>query len=114
MMRKLIKPVIAISMIICSSSTLFGQQRDTSNQDKWMEIPKRKSTYHVIQSNGYTFNSDQLSRIPARNINKIAGTVPGVEYREGEAPIIRGAKGGTAYFIDGVRVHGTLPNIAFW
>lgn len=113
-MRNCIKPLLAIGIMICSGYSLLAQQKDTTYQDQWMEIPKRKSTYHVIQSNGYTFNSDQLSRIPARNINKIAGTVPGVEYRVGEAPIIRGAKGGTAYFIDGVRVHGTLPNISFW
>jgi hypothetical protein len=113
-MSKLLKLIISISFVMCFRPDVFGQIRDTSHQEQWMEIPKRKSTYHVIQNNGYTFNADQLSKIPARNINKIAGTVPGVEYRVGEAPIIRGAKGGTAYFIDGVRVHGTLPNISFW
>jgi hypothetical protein len=49
-------------------------------------------------------------KMPNRNINKIAATVAGVDSRNGETPIIRGAVGGTAYFIDGVRVYN-VPSI---
>lgn len=52
-----------------------------------------------------TINRQQLMSLPQRNINSIAGTVAGVDSRNGQIPNIRGARqDGTAYYIDGVRV----------
>ncbi len=46
-----------------------------------------------------------LSKAPNQNINVIAAYARGVDSRNGETPIIRGARPeGTAYYIDGVRI----------
>lgn len=51
-----------------------------------------------------TIEYRQLESLPQRNINAIAGTVPGVDSRNGQIPNIRGAQqSGTAYYIDGIR-----------
>ena len=61
---------------------------------------------------GQTLNSAELSRLPFHNINSIANTVTGVNSYGGGIPNIKGAPAsGTAYFVDGVRVYGALPNL---
>ena len=61
---------------------------------------------------GQNFNTSDLSRLPFRNINSIANTVAGVQSYGGGIPNIKGAPAsGTAYFVDGVRVYGALPNM---
>lgn len=55
----------------------------------------------------YTRNSgwNTLITAPNQNINIIAAYARGVDSRNGETPIIRGARPeGTAYYIDGVRI----------
>lgn len=52
-----------------------------------------------------TFSRQQLMNLPQRNVNSIAGTVAGVDSRNGEIPNIRGARqDGTAYYVDGIRI----------
>ena len=64
-----------------------------------------------IENTRKTMNSDELSRLPVRDINAIANTVTGVQSYGGGTPNIKGAPAsGTAYFVDGVRVHGAIPN----
>jgi hypothetical protein len=92
------------------AQTKMIQQYPDSNV-VWNVSSSKHTNRHVTQFSGYTFNEEQLMRMPVRNINRIASTVAGVESRAGETPIIRGAVGGTAYFIDGVRVYGALPNV---
>lgn len=77
----------------------------------WNVSSPKHTNRLVTQFSGYTYNAKQLMNMPVRNINRIASTVAGVESRAGETPIIRGSVGGTAYFIDGVRVYGALPNV---
>lgn len=53
---------------------------------------------------GRVFDFRELSALPVRNINKIAGLTLGVDAHFSGGLVIRGAKDGTAYFVDGVRV----------
>ena len=60
---------------------------------------------------GQTFNRNVLINLPYRNVNSIANMVAGVNSYGGAIPNIKGAPAsGTAYFVDGVRVYGALPN----
>ena len=72
-----------------------------------------KSTQPIFTDNfGQTFNSIDLSHMPFRNINSVANTVAGVNSYGGGVPNIKGAPtSGTAYFIDGVRIRGAIPNL---
>ncbi len=75
------------------------------------DVYKYNKMSEVIQTSGKSYNGKQLQQMAARDINQIANTVPGVQYRAGEQVIIRGASSGTAYFVDGIRVYGALPII---
>lgn len=94
---------------LSAQSKMIQQYPDSSVV--WHVNSTKHTHRHVTQFSGYTYNADQLMRMPVRNINRIASTVAGVDSRAGEPPIIRGAVGGTAYFIDGVRVYGALPSM---
>ena len=71
-----------------------------------------KQMIRVFGTVGSVFESNQLASMPLRNVNKIAELSLGVDCMAGGAPIIRGAEGGTAYFIDGVRVRSGALGIA--
>lgn len=54
----------------------------------------------------YTFDQKKLMSLPQRNVNAVAGTISGVDSRNGQTPNIKGARQeGTAYYVDGVRVY---------
>ena len=53
---------------------------------------------------GSTYTSSDLKNLPTRNVNKIASLTLGVQSNFSAAPIIGGAVGGTAYFVDGIRI----------
>jgi outer membrane receptor for ferrienterochelin and colicin len=73
-------------------------------------IVYKNTTPPVQQSTGKTYTQEELMRMPRRDANTIAGSVPGVDSRAGTTPNIRGAAtSGTAYYVDGVRVYGALP-----
>ena len=58
---------------------------------------------------GSVYSSEDIKQMPTRSINKIASMTLGVESKNNETPIIKGAVGGTAYYIDGVRIRtGTI------
>lgn len=60
----------------------------------------------VMRAGSYVFTAKELSRLPQRNVNSVAGLVPGVDSRNGQVPNIRGARPeGTAYYVDGIRVY---------
>lgn len=67
---------------------------------------------YVHQSSGRVYSGDDLSKMPAKSVNEIANTVPGVQVRTGEPMIIRGAINSTAYFVDGMRIYGAMPLIS--
>lgn len=75
------------------------------------DVYKYSRTNEVIQGSGQTYSGRQIQQMAAKDINQIANTVTGVQYRVGEKVIIRGAADGTAYFVDGVRVYGALPSL---
>lgn len=68
----------------------------------------------VVQNTGKQYSGEEITKMARRDVNGIASTVAGVNSRPGtnETPSIRGASpSGTAYFVDGVRVYGSLPII---
>jgi hypothetical protein len=71
-------------------------------------------TGRVIGTVGSNFTSKQIMQMPARSINKISALTLGVQENGGGEPIIKGSVGGTAYFVDGVRVRsGSLALAGF-
>ncbi len=64
-----------------------------------------KFTGKVIGTIGTSFSADDIKHLPTRNVNKIAATTLGVQAQPGGGPpIIGGAEGGTAYYVDGIRI----------
>jgi hypothetical protein len=69
-----------------------------------IRLPKQDNT-----TSGYIVTSEQIARMPSRNISAIT---PGVSSEDGsETTRIKGSRGeGTVYMVDGVRVNaGSLP-----
>ena len=89
----------------------IDEQNMIYTNDKVPTDIKRRNDLNVMNGSWTTIKSEQLSTMPTQNISKIVNTAPGVNSVGNEAPRIRGAEpSGTAYFVDGVRVYGTLPN----
>lgn len=61
-------------------------------------------------TSGQTLTSEEIQRLPTRNINQLASITAGAATAdEGEAISIRGSRSNaTNYFVDGVRVQGSL------
>jgi hypothetical protein len=65
---------------------------------------------------GTVYGANEINNIPTRSINKISGMTMGVQNISGQEPIFKGAIGGTAYFVDGVRVRSGsigIPGFTF-
>lgn len=57
---------------------------------------------------GQQFTSDQIAKMPLKDVNAIVATTAGVSSQQGETPTIKGSRSsGTDYYIDGIRVRGT-------
>jgi hypothetical protein len=67
----------------------------------------------VIGVIGSDFTASEIQAMPLRSINKISGLTMGVNSYGGAEPVFKGAPGGTAYFIDGVRVRSGLGLAGF-
>jgi len=79
------------------------------DQSQEESVIKRKDL-NIMATSGRTYNNKALMSMPSRDVNRIAGSVAGVNSRAGETPSIRGVDpSGTAYFVDGIRVYGALP-----
>ena len=65
----------------------------------------------VYGTMGAVYGTDLLENSPSRSINKISGMTLGVQ-TNGSEPVFKGAPGGTAYFIDGIRVRSGSLGIA--
>ncbi|MDP1728564.1 MAG: hypothetical protein Q8M15_17395 [Bacteroidota bacterium] len=61
---------------------------------------------------GSVYDSEDMMNLPTRNVNKIAGLTLGVQTQNNATPIFKGAEGGTAYFVDGIRVRSGSLGIA--
>ncbi|MCB0629829.1 MAG: TonB-dependent receptor [Saprospiraceae bacterium] len=61
-------------------------------------------------TSGAVITSDQIRQLPTRNINALAATSAGVATTdEGSTPTVRGSRpNATNYYVDGIRVLGTL------
>ncbi|MGB3801652.1 MAG: TonB-dependent receptor, partial [Lewinella sp.] len=61
-------------------------------------------------TSGQTLTSDEIQRLPTRNINQLASITAGAASAdEGDAITIRGSRSNaTDYYVDGVRVQGSL------
>ncbi|MCD6333174.1 MAG: carboxypeptidase-like regulatory domain-containing protein [Bacteroidales bacterium] len=58
---------------------------------------------------GETVTAEDIEKMPGRSVMQVASTVAGVASRTGNGVgNIRGARGGNIYFVDGVRVNGSL------
>ncbi|MBI1221582.1 MAG: hypothetical protein GC180_03175 [Bacteroidetes bacterium] len=78
------------------------------------EVVKKVYKNPIIRAddNGKTLDGDQIKKVPSRNANTIANMGSGVFSLDGGTPSFRGSRpSGTAYYINGVRVIGsvTLP-----
>ncbi|MDP3929751.1 MAG: hypothetical protein Q8R57_12070 [Bacteroidota bacterium] len=67
----------------------------------------------VIGTIGADYIATEINVLPTRSINKISGLTMGVNSFGGQEPIFKGFTGGTAYFIDGVRVRSGLGLAGF-
>ncbi|MDZ4667278.1 MAG: hypothetical protein SGJ00_05280 [bacterium] len=61
---------------------------------------------------GTVYGASELNNLPTRSINKISGMTMGVQNINGQEPIFKGAIGGTAYFVDGIRVRSGEIGVA--
>ena len=61
-------------------------------------------------TSGQTITSDEIQRLPTRNINQLASITAGAASTdEGDAITIRGSRSNaTDYYVDGIRVQGSL------
>lgn len=63
-------------------------------------------------SGGKTLTSDQIKNLPTRSVNAIVATTAGTSSIDGGAVTIKGSRSnGTNYYIDGVRVSGSMPPV---
>ncbi len=77
--------------------------QDINGED--VQIKKAPQFVGRVQGTvGTSYSSEDIKNMPTRSINKIAGLTLGVESQHGETPIFKGAEGGTAYYVDGIRV----------
>ena len=61
---------------------------------------------------GQQFTSDQIAKMPLKDVNAIVATSAGISSQDGSTPAIKGSRSsGTDYYIDGIRVRGssTVP-----
>ncbi|MCB0577046.1 MAG: Plug domain-containing protein, partial [Saprospiraceae bacterium] len=63
-------------------------------------------------SGGQTLTSDQIKNLPTRSVNAIVATTAGTTSIDGGAVNIKGSRSNaTNYYIDGIRVTGSLPPV---
>jgi hypothetical protein len=65
-------------------------------------------------TSGSTVTAESIRSLPTKSINAIAATTAGIASTDEGAISIRGSRSAsTVYYVDGVRVHGLLPQSAF-
>jgi hypothetical protein len=115
-MKKLFLILFCIIDVIFSASIQAQIKEPVSSKpsDKKINTPlfvKAKCSIYRDDF-GQTFNSIDLTSLPFRNINSVANMVVGVNSYGGGIPNIKGApSSGTAYYVDGIRVHSAIPNL---
>lgn len=61
---------------------------------------------------GSVYSAQDIMRMPTRNVNTISTMTLGAQSYPGQEPIFKGATGGTAYFVDGIRVRSGSLGVA--
>lgn len=61
---------------------------------------------------GSVYTAQDIMRMPTRNVNTISTMTLGAQSYPGQEPIFKGATGGTAYFVDGIRVRSGSLGVA--
>lgn len=74
------------------------------------EAPKFVGRVHGVV--GTSYSASDINSLPTRNINKIASLTLGVQANGNREPIFKGVEGGTAYFVDGVRIRSGNLSLA--
>lgn len=117
--------IIFLCLACFGSAQVYAQKRGEHDITKpYMDIRSssgeitqiKKAPLHVgkvIGVIGSDFIASEINAMPLRSINKISGLTMGVNSFGGQEPIFKGAQGGTAYFIDGVRVRSGLGLAGF-
>lgn len=65
---------------------------------------------------GQVYDENQLNSLGTRSVNRIAGMTMSVESRNGAEPVFKATPGGTAYFVDGIRIRSgalCIPGMSF-
>lgn len=120
------KKIILVLIFLCfGSAKNFAQKRgehditkpyaniEYSNGDI-LQIKKAPQYVGKVPGTiGADYTSTEIFALPTRSINKISGLTMGVNTFGGQEPIFKGFTGGTAYFIDGVRVRSGLGIAGF-
>jgi hypothetical protein len=82
---------------------------ETTTTLKEVKIRTYKSPIIRADDNGKSLDGDQIKKLPTRNANALANMGSGVFSFDGGTPSFRGARSsGTAYYINGVRVIGSV------
>jgi len=89
----------------------------TSNSDTQLDVVEVVS-YKVDlvradqTSGGKTLTSDQIKNLPTRSVNAIVATTAGTSSIDGGEVTIKGSRSNaTNYYIDGIRVFGSMPPV---
>lgn len=84
----------------------------TATKPETIYMQATKFTHRLPTTVGAAYHAEDLAVMPTRSVTKIASLTRGVNYNSGGLPVIRGAKDGTAVFVDGVRVRSGALGIA--
>lgn len=116
--------LIAILLLFTSSFSASAQWKGNEDvtkpyaegkNEKGEETQVREAPRNIgrVQGTvGSVYNAQDITRMATRNINKISSMTLGVQSFPGQEPIFKGALGGTAYFVDGVRVRSGSLGLA--
>ena len=89
--------------------TFLDIEMDEGLNLKEVTVRRYKNPIIRADDNGKTLDADQIKKVPTRNANSLANMGSGVFSLDGGTPSFRGARpSGTAYYINGVRVIGSV------
>jgi len=97
--------------VVSDQITFQNIPMESTDEGKVLDevVIKRKPPLVNPDQRGTTKGAKEIMALPQRNVNMIANTTAGVDSRAGSTPNFRGARAeGTAYYIDGQRVYGSL------
>lgn len=112
------KFILLFAAFVINSLGIWAQEAPTKGnlpaaaKPETIYMQATKFTHRLPSTVGAAYHADDLAIMPTRSITKIASLTRGVDYNSGGLPVIRGAKDGTAVFVDGVRIRSGALGIA--